>query len=84
VAYNGGGIPEIVSHRDDRLAGATGDTNALAERRPASNGPDFTKYATQARTRGGEFLDDAYGRSILALFEKARLALNAGGGHRHR
>jgi len=85
VAYNGGGIPEIVSHGKTGWLVPPGDTNALADGVLRVTGPDFTKYAAQARQHAVEnfsmtHMVDQY----LALFEKARLALNAGGGHRHR
>ncbi len=68
-----GGIPEIVSHGATGWLVASGDTNALAEGVLRVTGPDFMKYATQARQRALEnfsmtHMVDQY----LALFERAR------------
>ena len=72
VAYNGGGIPEIVSHGVTGWLVPPGDTNALADGVLRVTGPEFTEYATRARQRALEnFSMTNMVNQYLALFERA-------------
>jgi glycosyltransferase involved in cell wall biosynthesis len=72
VAYNGGGIPEIVSHGSSGWLVPQGDTKALADGVLRVTGLDFTEYATRARQRAVEnFSMTNMVNQYLTLFERA-------------